>query len=62
MTFLKHFKDVKDQALLAQFQPANQKVMDELKSYGQWMEKELKPQAHGDFRIGADNYQQKAAV
>jgi len=53
------FKDVKDQALLAQFQTANQKVMDELKSYGQWMEKELKPQAHGDFRIGADNYGKK---
>ena len=53
------FKDVKDQALLAQFQLANQKVMDELKSYGQWMEKDLKPQAHGDFRIGADNYSKK---
>jgi uncharacterized protein (DUF885 family) len=53
------FKDVKDQALLAQFQAANQKVMDELKSYGQWMEKELKPQAHGDFRIGAENYSKK---
>lgn len=53
------FKNVKDQALLGQFQAANQKVMDELKSYGQWMEKELKPQAHGDFRIGADNYSKK---
>jgi uncharacterized protein (DUF885 family) len=53
------FKDVKDQALLTQFQAANQKVMDELKSYGQWMEKELKPQAHGDFRIGAENYSKK---
>jgi hypothetical protein len=53
------FKDVKDPALLAQFQSANQKVMDELKSYGQWIEKELKPQAHGDFRLGADNYSKK---
>jgi uncharacterized protein (DUF885 family) len=53
------FKDVKDQALLAQFQSANQKVMDEMKSYGQWMEKDLKPQAHGDFRLGADNYTKK---
>ena len=53
------FKDVKDQALLAQFQAANQKVMDELKNYGQWVEKDLKPQAHGDFRIGADNYSKK---
>jgi uncharacterized protein (DUF885 family) len=53
------FKDVKDPALLAQFHASNQKVMDDLKSYQQWMEKELKPQAHGDFRIGADNFTKK---
>jgi uncharacterized protein (DUF885 family) len=53
------FKDVKDQTLLTQFTAANQKVMDELKNYGQWMEKDLKPQAHGDFRIGAENYGKK---
>ena len=33
--------------------------MDELRSYQQWMEKDLKPQAHGDFRIGADNFTKK---
>lgn len=53
------FKDVKDQALLAQFHASNQKVIDELKGYQQWLEKDLKPQAHGDFRIGADNYRKK---
>ena len=53
------FKDVKDQALLAEFHASNQKVMDELTRYGQWLEKELKPQAHGDFRIGADNFSKK---
>jgi uncharacterized protein (DUF885 family) len=53
------FKDVKDPALLAQFQATNQKVMDELKNYAQWLEKDLKPRAHGDFRIGADNYSKK---
>ena len=53
------FKTVKDQALLAQFQASNQKVMDELKSYQEWLEKVLKPQAHGDFRIGADSYRKK---
>ena len=53
------FKDVKDQALLAEFRAGNQKVMDELKAYGQWIEKDLKPQAHGDFRIGADNFSKK---
>jgi uncharacterized protein (DUF885 family) len=53
------FKAVKDQALLAQFHASNQKVMDELKSYQEWLQKDLKPQAHGDFRIGADNYRKK---
>jgi uncharacterized protein (DUF885 family) len=53
------FKDVKDQALLAQFHASNQKVMDELKSYQEWLQKDLKPQAHGDFRIGAENYRRK---
>jgi uncharacterized protein (DUF885 family) len=33
--------------------------MDELKSYQQWLEKDLKPRAHGDFRLGADNYRKK---
>jgi len=53
------FKEVKDPALLKEFQASNQKVMDELKSFQQWMEKDLKPRAHGDFRIGADNYRRK---
>jgi Bacterial protein of unknown function (DUF885) len=53
------FKAVKDQALLAQFRASNQKVMDELKSYQDWLQKVLKLQAHGDFRIGADNYSKK---
>jgi uncharacterized protein (DUF885 family) len=53
------FKDVKDPVLLKEFQASNQKVMDELKSYQQWIEKDLKPRAHGDFRLGADNYRKK---
>lgn len=53
------FKDVKDEALLKEFSATNAQVMAELKSYGEWMQKELKPQAHGDFRIGADNFRRK---
>jgi uncharacterized protein (DUF885 family) len=53
------FKAVKDPALLKEFQASNQKVMDELKSYQQWIEKDLKPAAHGDFRLGADTYSKK---
>jgi uncharacterized protein (DUF885 family) len=53
------FKEVKDKTLLAEFSASNQKVMDELKSYQEWLEKDLKPRAHGDFRIGAENYRRK---
>ena len=53
------FKDVKDQKLLDEFHASNQKVMDELNQYKAWIEKDLKPHAHGDFRIGADNFSKK---
>jgi uncharacterized protein (DUF885 family) len=53
------FKDVKDQALLGEFNAGNQKVMESLKQYQEWMEKDLKPHAHGDFRIGAENFSRK---
>ena len=41
------------------FTPANQKVIDSFNQYKEWIEKDLKPQAHGDFRIGADNFSKK---
>jgi uncharacterized protein (DUF885 family) len=53
------FKEVKNKALLVEFSASNQKVMDELKSYQEWLQKDLKPRAHGDFRIGAENYRRK---
>ncbi|HZS26446.1 MAG TPA: DUF885 domain-containing protein [Candidatus Angelobacter sp.] len=53
------FKDVKDQAVLGEFHSVNQKVIDSLKQYQEWVQKDLKPQAHGDFRIGADNFSKK---
>ena len=53
------FKDVKNQQLLGEFHSINQKVMDSLKQYQEWIQKDLKPQAHGDFRIGADNFSKK---
>src|SRR6185312_5879083 len=53
------FKDVKDQQVLSEFHSVNQKVMDSLKQYQEWIQKDLKPQAHGDFRIGADNFSKK---
>ena len=53
------FKSVTDPALLQQFHTANQAVIASLQSYQQWVQKDLKPRAHGDFRIGADNYRKK---
>jgi len=53
------FKDVKDPKLLAEFQDVNGKVMESLKQYQEYLTKEIRPKANGDFRIGADNYRQK---
>lgn len=53
------FKTVKDPALNKEFQTVNQQVIEQLGKYQQWIEKDLKPQAKGDFRIGADNYRKK---
>jgi len=53
------FKDVKDPALLVQFQTANQRVIAELKAYLDWLKSDLLPRSNGDFRIGAENYRKK---
>jgi uncharacterized protein (DUF885 family) len=53
------FKDVKDAALMSDFRAANQKVIESLGRYQAFIEKELKPTAHGDFRLGAENYRKK---
>jgi uncharacterized protein (DUF885 family) len=53
------FKDVKDAALMTDFRATNQKVIDSLGQYQGFIEKELKPNAHGDFRLGAENYRKK---
>jgi uncharacterized protein (DUF885 family) len=53
------FKDVKDAALLTEFRAANQKVIESLGQYQGFIQKELKPKAHGDFRLGAENYRKK---
>lgn len=53
------FKEVKDPKLLAEFHASNQAVMDSLKQYQEFLTKEIKPKANGDFRIGADNYRRK---
>jgi len=53
------FKDVRDPALNAQFQAANQGVIAALKSYETFLRDDLLPRSNGDFRIGADSYRKK---
>jgi uncharacterized protein (DUF885 family) len=53
------FKDVKDAALLADFQKSNQDVIEGLKQYESWLKSDLLPRSNGDFRIGAENYRKK---
>ncbi len=53
------FTDVKDQALLKEFQQTNQATISSLKQYEQWVRTNVLPRSQGDFRIGADNYHKK---
>jgi uncharacterized protein (DUF885 family) len=53
------FHEVKDQALLSQFQQSNRAVIAGLRSYEDWLKSDVLPRSHGDFRLGAENYQKK---
>jgi uncharacterized protein (DUF885 family) len=53
------FKDVKDEALLARFHAANDAVIEALKAYQSWLQTDLLPRSHGDYRIGAENFRLK---
>jgi len=53
------FASVKDQALLAEFKETNQGVITALEKYQNFLQEDLLPISHGDFRIGADNYRKK---
>jgi len=53
------FKQVTDSKLLAEFQESNGMAIDILKSYRDFLEKDLLPRSHGDFRLGAALYRKK---
>ncbi|HMK29379.1 MAG TPA: DUF885 domain-containing protein [Terriglobales bacterium] len=53
------FTEVKDPALLAEFKEANQGVIGALEKYQNFLQEDLLPISHGDFRIGAANYRKK---
>jgi len=53
------FKQVTDAKLLADFQQSNGTAIDELKRYQAFLQDNLLPRSHGDFRLGADLYRKK---
>ncbi len=53
------FKQVTDQALLAEFHKSNDNAIDELKRYQTFLQKDLLPRSGGDFRLGAELYRKK---
>ena len=53
------FPDVKDSALLAEFQQTNAAVVKSLQSFQEFLQNDLLPASHGEFRIGAENFKQK---
>jgi uncharacterized protein (DUF885 family) len=48
-----------DAAAKAEFAKSNAAVIAALKSYADWMRKDLLPRSNGDFRLGADTFQKK---
>ena len=53
------FSKVTDQTLLSEFHQSNAVVMQAMREYQAWLKSDLLPRAHGDFRLGADNYRKK---
>jgi uncharacterized protein (DUF885 family) len=53
------FQEVKDTALRAEFQGTNDAVVKALENFQHFLQDNLLPASHGDFRIGAENFRQK---
>src|SRR2546430_13843392 len=53
------FQEAKDADGLRAFTQSNARVVAALRSYQQFLEKELLPRSNGDFRIGAENFRKK---
>lgn len=55
----KAFANAHDPRLKAEFGRTNAAVIFSLQSYQSWLENDLLPRSHGDFRLGADTYRKK---
>ncbi|MGH7620523.1 MAG: DUF885 domain-containing protein, partial [Gemmatimonadaceae bacterium] len=56
------FKDVTDQALLAQFKQSNGAVMKALADYKTFLQHDLLPKSNGNYALGADTYAKALAA
>jgi uncharacterized protein (DUF885 family) len=50
------FQQARNEQLKSQFAQSNSAVIAALKSYQSWLNKDVLPRSHGDFRLGADTY------
>jgi hypothetical protein len=53
------FSSVTDEKLLARFRESNQRAISALMNYEKFLRGDLLPVSHGDFRLGAENFQKK---
>jgi len=53
------FYDATDPRLIEQFKQSNAAVIAAMQAYQQWLQKDLLPKSHGDFRIGANAFRKK---
>jgi uncharacterized protein (DUF885 family) len=50
------FKQARNEQLRGEFSQSNSAVITALKSYQNWLRKDVLPRSHGDFRFGAETY------
>ncbi len=53
------FREVKDPGLLAEFKASNNAAVEALKKYQKFLQEDLLPASHGDFRLGSGTFSQK---
>ncbi len=53
------FYDATDPVLIKQFKQSNAAVIAAMQAYQLWLQKDLLPKSHGDFRIGATTFRKK---
>ena len=53
------FAGASDPAVKAAFAKSNAAVIESLRSYAEWLKRDVQPRSNGDFRIGAETFSKK---